>query len=128
MSRFRRLRPHPLRRPHVFATPGLQAKEHDEDDGCPLCLAAREGSPRPLFPAANFSAPPIPKETLIAAARKALANSDAATEDLVPVIEYGSITKNGRYARSAFVVDRAGQIFWLSPTENRLAARIPPGE
>lgn len=130
MSRFRRLRLHPIRRPYVFspstATPA--ATEHEGEDACPICTAAREGKTRRMFRGASFSAPPIPKAVLIAEAKKALARSDQAGEDLVPVIEYGSLRKGGSHARSAFVVDREGQIFWMSPTEHRLAARIPPGE
>jgi hypothetical protein len=100
--------------------------EHDEDDGCPMCIAQRTGGDVMLFyPRPDGRAPKLPESYLIAEARKALARAQPPPGGMLHFIQYGTRLPDGTFAESSFSVDGEGRVFFTSPTEHHLVAQVP---
>ena len=89
------------RRENAFAEAPLD--EHFEDDGCPICLAARAGAPL----RADLTPDPM---FLFEAARRVLQRTPPGAAREVSIMEMGSVTPDGRIKRTRYTVDADGDV------------------
>lgn len=95
------------------------------DDGCPLCVAARDGTDAsPFFMPPDGGPPALPTEYLIREARKALEEETPLPGAPVAFGFCGSVRPDDTVLEGSFLVDWEGQILWKSDTQERVLARL----
>jgi hypothetical protein len=91
--------------------------DHDEDDDCPICIAAREGKP------ISFDVLHDPAY-LIAEARRVLQRTKLAPGEEISIVETGRLMPDETYDIVRYSVDATGRIYLTRNGAKSVVMRI----